>query len=396
MRDFSQLLAEKIDTIVEEWIEAVRQSRQIESADELSRTAIQDHVPNVLNAVVSVLSQTTDNDIASLVQNSLQHGVLRAAQGFEPREIAQEYHLLQSTIFSALESGLLTGSSAEVIRVFRLIDAMVNGAIAQCFKSYTQERLQELKQLQSQLTLTNQELTRLVHAHQDNLSHLAHELKTPLNSIIGYSELFLRRQRQDSEVSEHSPSVENIERVLRNGRQLLHLVNDTLEFSRYENGKSQLRLTSTDVRSIINGVFQVMEPLTHLKELQMIVDCDDAPKQVLTDPFRLQQLVTNLLSNAVRYTKEGSIQVSCQVIPNNQWFIAVTDTGIGIAPEDQTRIFEPFFRANSSSDYRPPDSTGLGLAIVSQLVELLQGKISITSWRWLHLHCYLAAVSQNH
>jgi len=108
----------------------------------------------------------------------------RATQGFEPTEIAREYHLPGD--LSTLEADLLKEKSAEVMRVVCVCYATVDEAIAQCFKSYVNERFGELKHLQSQLTLTNQELTRLVRANQDNLSHLAHELKTPLTSIIGY------------------------------------------------------------------------------------------------------------------------------------------------------------------------------------------------------------------
>jgi signal transduction histidine kinase len=99
---------------------------------------------------------------------------------------------------------------------------------------------------------------------------------------------------------------------------------------------------------------------------------------VLSDPLRLQQIVTNLLSNAIRYTQSGTIQLTCQILSNNCWSIVISDTGIGIAPEDQPCVFDPFFRAGDSGSYLP-DSTGLGLAIVSQLVKLMQGKIELVS-----------------
>jgi len=110
-----------------------------------------------------------------------------------------------------------------------------------------------------------------------------------------------------------------------------------------------------------------------------VVDCSLAPEKVLTDSLRLQQIVTNLVSNAIRYTERGKIQLICQKLGENQWAIAISDTGRGIAPEDQTRIFEPFFRVGSDEQPYLPDSTGLGLAIVAQLVKLLQGKIELVS-----------------
>jgi hypothetical protein len=376
--NFSQLLAGKIDAIAKNWVEAVRLDRQISSADDLPHSAIQNHVPDVLMAMATVLSQSHNSDIQSIVQDSLEHGVLRAEQGFAPTEIAREYRLLRQVIFSTLEADLLEGKVREVMRVYNAIDATIDEAIAQCFNSYVEERLQELQQLQSQAELTNQELTRLLKANQENVSQLAHELKNPLNSIIGYSELILRSSRKNPEVQDTVPHVEHIERVVRNGRQLLRLINDALEISRYEAGKMKLNLVPTDVHSLIKDVFEMLQPLASAKDLQMVVNCEQAPEKVLTDPLRLQQIVTNLLSNAIRYTESGTVQLTCQLLSDNHWSIAVTDTGVGIAPEDQSHIFDPFFRVGNNGTYLP-DSTGLGLVIVSQLVELMQGKIELIS-----------------
>ena len=121
------------------------------------------------------------------------------------------------------------------------------------------------------------------------------------------------------------------------------------------------------------------EPLADAKKLQILTNCDRAPDQVLTDSLRLQQIVTNLISNAIRYTEAGAIKLTCQVVADDQWEIVVTDTGIGITPEDQAQIFEPFFRVGSGNQSFLPDSTGLGLAIVARLVKLLQGEIKVVS-----------------
>jgi signal transduction histidine kinase len=376
--NFSQLLLEKIDTITNRWVEAVRVDRQISSSDKLPHLAIQNHLPDVLMATATVLSQYQDSDVQSIVQTSLEHGVLRATQGFTPTEIAREYRLLRRVIFSSLEADLLESTVREVIRVYSVIDAMIDEAIAQCFKSYVEERLHELHQLRSSAELTNQELTRLVKANQDNLSQLAHELKNPLNSIIGYSELFLRSARKNTEVRESLPTLEHIERVVRNGRQLLRLINDSLEISRYSAGKMKLQLVATDVQSLIKDVVEMLEPSASAKGLHLIIDCQHVPEKVLTDSLRLQQIVTNLLSNAIRYTESGTVQLTCQMLSDNQWSIAITDTGIGIAPEDQSRVFDPFFQAGTNESPLP-DSTGLGLAIVWQLVKLMQGEIELVS-----------------
>ena len=379
MKDFSQALANKIDTIIEQWVEAVRQDSQIETADCLPYKSVQDSMPKVLRAMATVLSQSQDSDTKTLIETSLEHGAVRAGQGYEAAEMAREYRILRSVIFSTLEENLLSGSPGEVIRAFRLIDSVIDEALARGFKSYTDERLGELNLLQHQLALNNQELTRLVRSSQDNISHLAHELKSPLTSIIGYADLFLRQQRLNVEQSDTFSNLEHIERVLRSGRHLLHLINDALEISRYEAGKMKLQPAIIDVRIVINEVLEVMQPLASEKELKIVVNIERAPKQVFTDSLRLQQVVMNLMSNAIRYTeKSGKIEVNCEKLENEQWAIAISDNGIGIDPEDCKHIFEPYFQVGELAT-RLPNSTGLGLAIVSRLVKLLQGKIELIS-----------------
>jgi signal transduction histidine kinase len=377
--NFSQLLAENTNKIVEKWILAVRNDHHIESADDLSYTAIKNHIPQVFQAMVKVLSLTQEGDLKSIVTASWEHGLLRAEQGFDPSEIAREYRLLRGVVFDTLEADLLQATPTEIIRYMRLIDAVIDEAIARCFNSYVQERLRELEHLQTSLTLHNEELTRLININQDKLSELAHELKHPLTAIIGYSDLFLRQQRRNIVPKDNYTNLGHIERVLRNGRHLLRLINNILELSRYEAGKLQLEPEVINIRELINHVCEMLEPLAAEKNLTILVDCDRLPPEVITDGFQLQQIVTNLVSNAIRYTDAGTISIKCEVLDSENWAIAVVDTGIGIAPKDQSKIFEPYFRVNSKERPRLPESTGLGLAIVARLVKLLQGEINLVS-----------------
>jgi signal transduction histidine kinase len=133
------------------------------------------------------------------------------------------------------------------------------------------------------------------------------------------------------------------------------------------------------VRSAIGTVVEIIEPLAKAKNLEIAVECDPVLDQVMTDYLRLQQIVTNLVSNAIRYTQAGTITIKTELLSDKHWSICITDTGIGIASEDCDRIFMPFFRADNSLGSLMPDSTGLGLAIVARLVNLLQGKIELVS-----------------
>ena len=364
--------------ITQQWVKSVADDRQIKSADLLPQSAIRNHIPMVLKALVTILSQSAASDTQAVVRESLVHGSVRAEQGFDAAEIAREYHLLRSVLFRNLRADLIKTTPEELFRTMALIDQVIDEAIAQCFKSYMQERLQELETLQSQLLLNNQELSRLIRVSQVNLSHLAHELKTPLSSIISYSELFLRQQRREP-LKDSVPSLEHIDRVLRNGRRLLRLINDALELSRHETGDIELQLEWTDVRSVIQSVLEVVQPLADAQTLHISWDCTPDFPPVWTDSFRLQQILINLTSNAIRYTKTGRISLECSALNADQWVLKVIDTGVGILPDIQARIFDPFFRGSSSDASLTADGTGLGLAIVDLLVKQLEGTIAVTS-----------------
>lgn len=376
--DFSQLLAQESDTVIERWIAYVRADRRIGSDQAMPDTAVRDSVPDMLKAMVTILSQSHESDTQTLISKSLVHGSLRASQGFNPAEIAQEYRLLRKAIFSVLNDSLLKGTVEETLQTVHLINEVVDVAIAFCFQSYMEERLRELEQLHGQLSLVNQELARLLRANQDNLSMLTHEMKTPLTSIIGYADLLLRNGRQNVDPADNLNHFEHIERVVRNGHQLLHLVNDALEFTRSDAGQLKLQLVPTEVRHIIHEVFEIVRPLALARGLEISIEDEAAPEAVISDPFRLQQILTNLMSNAIRYTRAGSIYLMCHREGSEHWSVTVRDTGIGIAPEHQTQVFDPYARF-ACDERNTTDGTGLGLAIVAQLVKLLQGEIRLVS-----------------
>jgi len=382
MPDFSRILEDQVETIVERWIDRLRQDQQIDHGLNLSDTALGDSIPDLLSAIVALLSRSPEDvDYSAIADASLEHGAYRARQGFDAAQIAREYSLLRREIFSALETEMLRAGNRDVIRAFRLIDAVLDQAVSQSYRSYVEERLRELQQLQSQLQLTNQELVRLNQSTQNTFAYLSQELKTPLNLIVGYSELLLRQQQRALQPGYTiSGNVETLERVMQYGRQLLRLVNDSLELARTESGEIQLRPLTVEVRTVLSGIVDVMRPLAESKGLELIFESDGAPPQVTTDPFRLQQIATNLLQNAVNYTDAGKIRMTCRTLSQARWSLTVADTGIGIAPEDQQRIFEPYssvFAENIRQERR--GGTGLSLAVVARLVRLLQGEITVDS-----------------
>lgn len=249
-KDIGKALLAKSDIIIESWIGAIRQDINLESAKSLAYVSVRNSIPLVIKAIATLLSQSIEDRPQDLVDSSLEHGIVRAEQGYNAAEVAREYGLLRKVIFTVLKPDLLTSSTEEVMQIYGLIDSILDRVLCLSLESYVEARLQEVKQVRSQLLLTNQELMRLVGSQKENLSHLAHELKTPLHSIMGFSSLLLQQQQKTSEEKDKSLNLQLTEKVISNSKQLLRLINDTLEISRYDAGKMQLNLEYVDVRSL--------------------------------------------------------------------------------------------------------------------------------------------------
>ena len=377
-KDIGKILLAKTDTIVESWIDSIQQDINIESSKGLAYKSVRNSIPLIIEALATLLSQSLPDREQKLKSNSWEHGIVRAEQGYDVSEIVREYGLLRKIIFTVLKPDLLASSGEEILQIIELIDSIIDRVVTLSLETYVETRLQELEQLQSQLLLTNQELNRLVAMQKEEVSYLVHELKTPLNSIMGFSSLLLQQQQKVTQEKDTALSLQFIERLISNSRQLLRLINNILEISRYESGNIQLNPESTDVCSLIQGVIQTLKPAAGQKDLKITLNCNCTTAQIITDTLRLQQIITNLVSNAIRYTETGVITVTCQTNNLDQWSLIVADTGIGMSLEAQKQVFQPYYQVNVEDSYSK-GSTGLGLAIVAKLVQLLQGKIDLAS-----------------
>ncbi len=377
-KDIGKILLAKSDTIIDIWVNSVREDKDVESAKSMAYKSVRNSIPLVLEAIATLLSESLPDRPDELEGNGLEHGIVRAEQGYNVAEIVREYALLRKVIFAVLKPDFLAGSGTEILQNVELVDGVIDRVVSLSLESYIEMRLGELKQLQSQLILTNQELTRLAADQKEDLSHLAHEIKNPLNSIMGFSTLLLQQQQKIDRGGDDSLSLQLTEKVIKNSKQLLRLINDILEISRYEAGKMKANIESVDIRPLIQAVADALEYSAKQKNLKIVIDCDRAPEQILSDRLRLQQIVTNLTSNAIRYSESGNITITCEANNDDLWTLVVADTGIGIAPEAQSEIFEPYYRVGSKNN-NSPESTGLGLSIVDKMVKLLQGDINLVS-----------------
>jgi PAS domain S-box-containing protein len=246
-----------------------------------------------------------------------------------------------------------------------------------------QQELQEREQAQMQLTLTNQELLRATHLKDEFLANMSHELRTPLNAILGLTEAL---QEEDVFGAVNAQQLKAIKTVERSGSHLLELINDVLDVAKIEAGQMELNVTPTAIAPLCHSSLAFVKQPALKKRIQLTVNLPTDLPTLTLDERRIRQVLINLLSNAVKFTSEGG-RITLEVIPlapspsslePPYLRFAVTDTGIGIPPTEQQRLFQPFVQVDSALN-RQYEGTGLGLALVKRIVELHGGQVGLTS-----------------
>ncbi|MFQ5593448.1 MAG: GAF domain-containing protein [Anaerolineae bacterium] len=201
------------------------------------------------------------------------------------------------------------------------------------------------------------------------LSTMSHELRTPLNSIIGFTGIML----QGLAGPLNNEQTKQLGMVQSSARHLLDLINDVLDISKIEAGQLELASEPFDMRETIEKVVRAAIPLAEKKGLALIAEVAPEVGQIVSDRRRVEQILINLINNAVKFTEAGEVRVECEV-SDGQLVTRVVDTGIGVEPEDTPRLFEPFRQLDGGLTRRH-EGTGLGLSICKRLVEMLGGEI---------------------
>lgn len=213
-------------------------------------------------------------------------------------------------------------------------------------------------------------------AKTEFLANVSHELRTPLNAIIGFSELMLNGARGPVGNADYRGYLKDIFDA---GTDLLRLINEILDLSKAEAGKLDLLEDTVDVENVIRTVTRLVGPKADGAGLSLTVELPETPLLLFCDRLKLKQILLNLLSNAVKFTEPGGkISVSMGVDPGRGLFIAVRDTGIGIAAADIPRVLQPFVQVDSALS-RSHSGTGLGLPLAAAMIELHGGKLAIKS-----------------
>lgn len=248
----------------------------------------------------------------------------------------------------------------------------------------TSDLIRVRQSVENQVLERTQELTEKLRRSEKSerskgmfLAQLSHEIRTPLNGVLGMLQL-LEKSPLNAEQRDW------LETLRSSAGTLLNVLNDSLDYSKIESGKMRLRSEEFEMREILQRVAKLFAPLAEEKKLMLEVRLDPHfPERVKGDSDRVVQVVSNLVSNAIKFTQKGMIQVSMHLTARDvSWVgvrIEVDDTGIGMDPETRERLFQDFFQAENPGQRRSSGGTGLGLAITRQLIQLMGGQIGVRS-----------------
>ncbi len=232
---------------------------------------------------------------------------------------------------------------------------------------------EELKLANARLQVARDEAVRANQAKSSFLASMSHELRTPLNAVIGYSEFLIEEMTDDGD----DTYIDDLERIRTAGSHLLSLINDVLDLSKIEAGKTELDITEFDLAEMVAAIESTASPLASKNGDRLVVDIDDELPQMRSDVTKIRQILLNLLANACKFTQDGEVRLRVRCDADKVGF-EVCDDGVGMDQEALERIFEAFQQAEASTT-RNFGGTGLGLAISKHYCEMLGGEIGVES-----------------
>jgi signal transduction histidine kinase/CheY-like chemotaxis protein len=308
-----------------------------------------------------VTGETADDDETAWLSRG---GELAAAEGVSMANGTRGYYFWRDAVLDALreEAARLHSPPGMLELALEMTHASCDASIFRMSAS-ADRRLRE----------TNTQLREASQLKSEFLARMSHELRTPLSAIIGFSEILL--EGIDGELN--TAQREDVQLVHDSGHSLLNLINDILDLSKVESGKMTLAAEPLDLAEITLGVLQALKPLAQSRNLEVCSGLPAGLPPALGHEVRVKQVITNLVANAIKFTREGSVRVRAGTL-DDKLVVSVEDTGIGIKPEALAYIFDEFGQAESGTT-RDFGGSGLGLAIARKLVELQGGSIGVES-----------------
>ncbi|MEG4251720.1 PAS domain-containing sensor histidine kinase [Microcoleus sp. Pol10D4] len=321
-----------------------------------------------------------------LWRSECRKGLLPAAACAAAIESGQSGRLGVLAIGNGKDSTAIDAHTQQLLGVMGKQAAIaINNALA-IEKLKKQEQLLDLQNellIRQQEELENQgrriqqqklELLEAAKLKSQFLGIMSHELRTPMNAIIGFSQLLLRQHKQLLTAQQR----QMVGRILDNGKNLLLLINDILDLSKIESGRTELKIEKFDLAHLVMDVALEFGNQATDKNVAMSVSVCLQNQLIVNDKLRLRQILVNLVSNAVKFTHQGSIYIEVREFNRDRLIITVRDTGIGICETDLPHIFDKFHQADQTTTRQYP-GTGLGLAITASLVKMMNGRIRVES-----------------
>jgi len=309
------------------------------------------------------------DEIDQIQREGTQHAVTDAEQSYQDARKA---------IFSLGSSALILGIFIAVItaRITSSQERKVYSALEQLKEShdFLERRVQERT---SELAIARDEAVALNNSKNTFLANMSHELRTPMNAIIGYSELLEDTASDDN----NEAIIPDLHKIQASARHLLGLINEVLDLSKIDAGKMEIVPENIEIPTLVNEVTATIKPMIEKNHCSFIINCPETIGKLYADKLRVRQILLNLLSNAAKFTRQGTVTLDVKRIVNQyQQLISfsVSDTGIGIDSEHIDKIFDDFSQADASTT-KEYGGTGLGLAISRKLCNMMHGDITVTS-----------------
>ncbi|MFT3795247.1 ATP-binding protein [Flavobacterium sp.] len=357
----------KNNTQMRQFLNAVLTKRQMDSLSKLPVSNEQ-----LTSAIEKMLTQVIIRD------NRMKYELFKKEQKLqdENRIISDQLRV----VLSSLEKEILQKSYAKINKSKTAINntietiAWIGAAtflLLIVFAAIILRDLTRNQQYRQQLETLNDEKEDLLRSKTMLLATVTHDLQTPLGSVIGFSDLLKK-----TEIS--SKQEQYIDSIKHSSHYILKLVNDLLDFSKLENNKIAIEKVSFNFKDLIENICKPLEQNATGKNIELRCDVEEELNaNFISDPYRIKQILTNLVSNAIKFTQEGSVEVVAKIV-RNDIVISVIDTGIGIAKNEQDAVFKEFTQAHAGIE-KKFGGTGLGLTIAQRMLQLLGGTISLES-----------------
>ena len=354
-RQLAIALRNRSEKIIARWEVMIRDI--LPTADKLTFSQLRDHLPQTLGKMAAALESTTALETRHLITQTTDHGELRFHQGYNVEELIIEYRLLRRVIIEEVESelGRRTAMQEDIALSMGIDTVLQQGVVA--LVHHQRQRLQAASQAEAKY-----------------LSFLSHDLRNNLNAVTLLLQVFRMELKDQPQFRESLEDVESAQKAIEG---TIDGMTRILRAERLQRGTAEPKIEPVDLRALANDVLRDAQPQAVKKGVRITVEIA-TDLTIPTDREWTKLVLQNLVGNAVKYSAKGTITIAAKVLKNesaNEWILSVSDEGPGIAPEQQSIIFEAFKRGDTHGQ----GGVGLGLAIASQAAHLLGGKLHVNS-----------------